>query len=73
MADTQGGTTAEGIHLGAMAGTIDLLQRGYSGLAARGGMLTFDPRSGARIRRSLPAAPASSPPGPARAAGRWQR
>ena len=113
MADTQGGTTAEGIHLGAMAGTIDLLQRCYTGLAARGGTLIFDPalpneltslrlaltyrghhldvrisqdaltitstpgdaapvslllagklvrlRPGARIRRSLPAAPASRP------------
>ena len=27
IADIQGGTTAEGIHLGAMAGTVDLLQR----------------------------------------------
>ena len=28
VADVQGGTTGEGIHLGAMAGTVDLLQRG---------------------------------------------
>ena len=28
IADVQGGTTGEGIHLGAMAGTVDLLQRG---------------------------------------------
>ena len=32
IADIQGGTTAEGIHLGAMAGTLDLLQRCYTGL-----------------------------------------
>jgi hypothetical protein len=31
---SQGGTTAEGIHLGAIAGTVDLLQRCYSGLEA---------------------------------------
>src|SRR6185437_13521247 len=30
--DIQGGTTPEGIHLGAMAGTLDLLQRCYTGL-----------------------------------------
>ena len=43
MADTQGGTTGEGIHLGAMAGTVDLLQRCYTGLATRGGALVMDP------------------------------
>lgn len=42
--DTQSGTTAEGIHLGAMAGTVDLLQRCYSGLAARDGVLHLNPR-----------------------------
>ncbi len=42
--DIQGGTTQEGIHLGAMAGTLDLLQRGYSGMEARAdGALTFKP------------------------------
>lgn len=30
--DIQGGTTAEGIHLGAMSGSVDLIQRCYSGL-----------------------------------------
>ncbi|WP_282693797.1 glycoside hydrolase family 65 protein [Streptomyces sp. CC208A] len=34
VADIQGGTTGEGIHLGAMAGTIDLVQRGITGLEA---------------------------------------
>lgn len=43
VSDVQGGTTAEGIHVGAMAGTVDLLQRGFSGLQARGGVLWFDP------------------------------
>jgi alpha,alpha-trehalase len=43
VADVQGGTTAEGIHLGAMAGTVDLIQRGYTGLEARGDVLWFDP------------------------------
>ena len=31
IADVQGGTTKEGIHMGVMAGTLDLLQRGYVG------------------------------------------
>ena len=35
IADVQGGTTGEGIHLGAMAGTVDLLQRGFTGLETR--------------------------------------
>jgi alpha,alpha-trehalase len=43
VADVQGGTTPEGIHLGAMAGTVDLLQRGYAGLETRGGVLWFGP------------------------------
>ncbi|MFB7865067.1 glycoside hydrolase family 65 protein [Streptomyces sp. NPDC056069] len=34
VADIQGGTTGEGIHLGAMAGTIDLVERGITGLEA---------------------------------------
>ncbi|HEY7127852.1 MAG TPA: trehalose-phosphatase [Ktedonobacterales bacterium] len=29
--DVQGGTTAEGIHMGVMAGTLDLMQRSYLG------------------------------------------
>lgn len=41
--DVQGGTTPEGIHLGAMAGTVDLLQRCYSGLEVRGERLLFNP------------------------------
>jgi alpha,alpha-trehalase len=41
--DVQGGTTPEGIHLGAMAGTVDLVQRGFTGLETREGMLRLDP------------------------------
>ena len=29
--DLQGGTTPEGVHLGAMAGTVDLVQRAFTG------------------------------------------
>jgi alpha,alpha-trehalase len=43
IADLQGGTTHEGIHLGAMAGTVDLIQRCYGGLEARGDVLWLDP------------------------------
>ncbi|PTH83504.1 trehalose 6-phosphate phosphorylase [Streptomyces sp. A244] len=43
VADLQGGTTAEGIHLGAMAGTLDLVQRGLPGLETRAGSLWLDP------------------------------
>ncbi|MDZ7721316.1 MAG: trehalose-phosphatase [candidate division KSB1 bacterium] len=42
--DVQGGTTPEGIHLGAMAGTVDLITRCYSGIEARDGVLWFHPR-----------------------------
>jgi trehalose/maltose hydrolase-like predicted phosphorylase len=43
VADIQGGTTGEGIHLGAMAGTLDLVQRGLTGLETREDALRFDP------------------------------
>jgi len=43
VADIQGGTTAEGIHLGAMAGTLDLVQRGLTGLETREDALWLDP------------------------------
>jgi trehalose/maltose hydrolase-like predicted phosphorylase len=42
--DVQGGTTKEGIHLGVMAGTLDLIQRGYVGSVIRDGVLHFSPR-----------------------------
>ncbi|GAA2454463.1 glycoside hydrolase family 65 protein [Streptomyces lavendulocolor] len=43
IADVQGGTTGEGIHLGAMAGTLDLVQRGLTGLETREDALWMDP------------------------------
>ncbi|CRK51215.1 putative enzyme [Rhodococcus sp. RD6.2] len=43
VADIQGGTTAEGIHLAAMAGGIDLLQRCFTGLETRCDQLVFGP------------------------------
>jgi trehalose/maltose hydrolase-like predicted phosphorylase len=43
VSDIQGGTTHEGIHLGAMAGTVDIIQRAYSGLETRGDVLRFNP------------------------------
>ncbi len=42
--DIQGGTTHEGIHLGAMAGTLDIIQRCWSGLEIRDDVLWFNPR-----------------------------
>ena len=42
--DVQGGTTKEGIHMGVMAGTLDLIQRGYLGTDIRNGVLHFDPK-----------------------------
>ena len=41
--DVQGGTTKEGIHLGVMAGTVDLVQRAYTGAEIRDGVLYFAP------------------------------
>lgn len=43
VADVQGGTTGEGIHLGAMAGTLDLVQRGITGIETGPDGLTLDP------------------------------
>jgi len=41
--DIQGGTTREGIHLGAMAGSVDLIQRCYTGMVTRGDVLWLNP------------------------------
>jgi trehalose/maltose hydrolase-like predicted phosphorylase len=41
--DIQGGTTKEGIHLGVMAGTLDVVQRFYAGARIRDGVLYFSP------------------------------
>lgn len=43
VADTQGGTTSEGIHLAAMAGSVDLIQRCFTGLETRGGRIVLSP------------------------------
>ncbi len=43
IADVQGGTTPEGVHLGAMASVVDLLQRGYAGIETRSDTLWFNP------------------------------
>jgi trehalose/maltose hydrolase-like predicted phosphorylase len=42
--DIQGGTTKEGIHLGVMAATLDVVQRFYAGVHIRDDVLYFDPR-----------------------------
>lgn len=51
IADIQNGTTPEGIHLGAMAGTVDLLQRGYTGIVTRGDVLWLNPCLPDELRR----------------------
>lgn len=51
ISDIQGGTTREGIHLGAMAGTVDLVQRCYTGLEFRDGMIRLNPRIPAELGR----------------------
>ncbi len=43
VSDIQGGTTPEGIHLGAMAGVVDLVKRCYTGIETRGEVLFFNP------------------------------
>ena len=44
LSDIQGGTAAEGIHLGAMAATVDLVQRATMGIEVSGGFLRLNPR-----------------------------
>jgi alpha,alpha-trehalase len=51
VADIQGGTTPEGIHLGAMSGCVDIIQRCYTGLEARNYVLKFDPHFPQELRR----------------------
>ncbi len=41
--DIQGGTTREGIHLGVMGGTLDLIQRAYLGTEIRADVVYFNP------------------------------
>jgi trehalose/maltose hydrolase-like predicted phosphorylase len=49
--DIQGGTTREGIHMGVMAGTVDLMARAYPGTEIRDGVLHFQPRLPAAVER----------------------
>jgi trehalose/maltose hydrolase-like predicted phosphorylase len=44
VSDIQQGTTAEGVHLGAMAGTVDLMQRAVTGIEATGDALRLNPQ-----------------------------
>jgi alpha,alpha-trehalase len=59
--DIQGGTTPEGVHLGLMAGTVDVRQRCDTGLELRGDVLwlgesrTFARRAPADAAASVPA------------------
>ncbi|KUI40802.1 hypothetical protein AU198_15715 [Mycobacterium sp. GA-1199] len=41
--DIQGGTTSEGVHLAAMAGSVDLMHRCFTGLELRGNRLVLSP------------------------------
>jgi beta-phosphoglucomutase family hydrolase len=41
--DIQQGTAAEGVHLGAMAGTVDLIQRVSTGIEVKGDVLRLNP------------------------------
>jgi trehalose/maltose hydrolase-like predicted phosphorylase len=50
-ADVQGGTTPEGIHLGAMAGTVDIVFRHYVGIDLAGEVIAFHPRLPPALRR----------------------
>jgi trehalose/maltose hydrolase-like predicted phosphorylase len=47
--DIQGGTTKEGIHMGVMSGTLDLVQRNYAGAYVYDGVLHFDPQLPSRL------------------------
>jgi alpha,alpha-trehalase len=44
LCDIQGGTTREGVHMGVMAGTVDLVRRGYAGVGWDEGSVSVDPR-----------------------------
>jgi trehalose/maltose hydrolase-like predicted phosphorylase len=47
--DIQGGTTREGIHMGVMAGTLDLIQRHYVGAKTQDTTICFDPKPNERL------------------------
>ncbi len=48
--DIQGGTTGEGIHLGAMSGTVDIVIRQYLGVEMTRGVLSISPRLPDKLR-----------------------
>ncbi|WP_218592488.1 glycoside hydrolase family 65 protein [Pseudonocardia oceani] len=50
--DIQGGTTREGVHIGAMAGTVDMVLRCFSGLEVRDGLLWLHPELPAELPRA---------------------
>ncbi len=43
VSDIQGGTTSEGVHLAAMAGSVDLVQRCFTGMETRSDRIIFSP------------------------------
>ena len=49
--DIQQGTTAEGVHLGAMAGSVDLMQRVSTGIEVRGDVLRLNPELPQEMKR----------------------
>ncbi len=51
ISDIQGGTTHEGIHLGAMAGTVDMVQRCYTGLEFRNDGICLNPNIPKKLGR----------------------
>ncbi len=44
VSDVQGGTTPEGIHLGAMSGTVDIVLQHYAGIDTTRPVIAFHPR-----------------------------
>ncbi len=51
VSDIQQGTTAEGVHLGAMAGTVDLVQRVWTGIEVKDDVLRLHPELPQDIER----------------------
>lgn len=51
VADIQQGTTEEGVHLGAMAGAVDLLQRVSTGIEVKGDVLRLNPQLTRALKR----------------------
>lgn len=49
--DIQQGTTAKGVHLGAMAGSVDLIQRVSTGIEAKDDILHFAPELPLEMKR----------------------